>query len=426
MTEAKAIGTGGEPAVAGHLDGSSGRTVREEFARGWPIVLGSNLGVALGVAAIPALAIAVFLRQIEAEFGWSRSEISLGPTIVLAVTALCAPAIGWVVDRVHSSIVCFAGLMGLAASLFLFSLLGPSITTFYIACAMMGLLAAGSATVTYARAVSASFDKARGTALGIAMVGTGISAFVVPMLLTPYAASAGWRQGYVALAIAVAVAAVVVSLLLTRAPRVDTADERREAAKIDLSAVFSQSLFWKMIIAFFLVPMAVGGFGLHLLSFLGDAGVAAAIAGMIAGMKGITQTVSRLFCGWLVDRYFAPKVAAGLIGTAAAAMLVFIIMGPGYAILAPFAIGIALGAEIDLLGYMTARYYGMRAYGRIYGFMYASCLAGSSLSIVFYGLMFDLTGSYIPAMYAGFTMLVIATGLFLALPRYEQAAQLGE
>lgn len=56
-----------------------------EFARGWRVLLGAILGIAIGIAAVPGPAIGIFLRDLQAEFGWSRAEIALGPTLLIMI-----------------------------------------------------------------------------------------------------------------------------------------------------------------------------------------------------------------------------------------------------------------------------------------------------------------------------------------------------
>ena len=255
------------------------------------------------------------------------------------------------------------------------------------------------------------------------MVGTGLSAILVPMFLSPYAARVGWRQGYVALAIIVMVATPLVGILMSRAPvpRSKTA-EHAYLAGASFGLALRDPVFWTLGACFFLIPLGVGGLGLHLLSFLADSGVSPAKAGLTVSFLGAVQIVSRVTSGSLVDRFFAPTVAAATMTTSALCLVGLAVMGAPAAWLGPVAIGLALGAEIDLVGYMTARYFGMRSYGRVYGFLYAGSLLGSALSLIFYGAMYDATKSYTGAMIAGAGMLLLSVVLFATLRRFDSNA----
>jgi len=396
-------------------------TVASEFAAGWPVLAGAMVGIGVGVIALPSPAIGVFMRDLQTEFGWSRTEISLGPTILIAVLALVSPALGWVADRVAAVWIASFSLSALALSLFLFSRLGPELAVYYVGFAAMAAASAGAATLVYARVISAAFVKGRGLALGIAMIGNGITGIILPILLVPYAASAGWRSGFVALALVVLIAIPLVAALLSRT-RHGVAAGGQHAAAGGEGVAFAQALrdpiFWTMALSFAMIPFAAGGMHLHFLAYLADEGVDPAEAGVIASFGGVALIVGRLLTGWLIDHAFAPHVAAVMMATSAACIAAMGVFGAPAAVLGAVAFGLSIGAELDLIGYMTARYFGMRAFGRIYGLLYASVLVGSGFSPLAYGLIVDITHSYAAGLYGGALILFLSALLFLTMRRF--------
>ena len=98
--------------------------------------------------------------------------------------------------------------------------------------------------------------------------------------------------------------------------------------------------------------------------------------------------------------------------------------GAPVAALGAIAYGLSVGAELDLIGYLTARYYGMKAYGRIYGILYATVLVGGAVSPVVYGLAVDLAHSYQPMLAAAAAILGGCAALFLALPAFPGSHKL--
>lgn len=392
-----------------------------EFATRWPVLLGATLGIGVGVIALPSPAIGVFMRALQAEFGWSRTEISLGPTILIGGLALASPLLGWVADRVSAVWITAVSLSALALSFLVFSQLGPDIRLYYATFALMAVTACGAATLVYARVVSANFVRGRGLALGLAMVGNGLTGILLPLLLVPYAASAGWRQGFVALAILVALAAPAVAFLMSRSrPQAVVVTETGHVAGASFDEAIRDRVFWVMALAFALIPLGAGGLHLHLLAFLADEGVPPATAGAIAGLGGVSLIVGRVLTGWLIDRAFAPHVAAGMMAISGVCLGAMGLFGAPAGWLGAVAIGLSIGAELDLIGYLTARYFGMRAYGRIYGLLYAAVLVGSSLSPLAYGRVSDLTGGYGPALYGAAAVLALAAILFLTLRRFPE------
>jgi MFS family permease len=55
---------------------------------------------------------------------------------------------------------------------------------------------------------------------------------------------------------------------------------------------------------------------------------------------------------------------------------------------------LAIGAELDSVIYLATRYFGMRNYGALFGFIAALISAGTGIGPFAGGLVFDLTGSY--------------------------------
>ena len=396
-----------------------------EFASRWPVLLGAMLGIGVGVVALPSPAIGVFMRALQAQFGWTRAEISLGPTILIAVLALVSPLLGWLADRVSAVWITAGSLSALSLALFLFSRLGPNLWLYYAGFAAMAVTASGAATLVYARVVSANFVRGRGLALGLAMIGNGLTGIFLPILLVPYAASAGWRQGFVALGLVVALCVPVVAFLMSRSRPVSQPAAEADPSAAPAGRTFEEALadpaFWTMAVCFTLIPLGAAGMHLHFLAFLADAGVAPRQAGLIASLGGVALIVGRVSTGWLIDRAFAAHVAAAMMAMSAACIAAMAAFGAAAAGLGAVAIGLSIGAELDLIGYMTARYFGMRAFGRIYGLLYAAALVGSALSPLGYGLIADSTKSYTGGLYAGAVVLLLSAALFLTLPRFPQA-----
>ena len=61
---------------------------------------------------------------------------------------------------------------------------------------------------------------------------------------------------------------------------------------------------------------------------------------------------------------------------------------------AAIALGFAVGAEVDLIGYFTARYFGLAHYGAIYGLQYSIFIFGVAIGPVYTGYIWDVTGNY--------------------------------
>jgi OFA family oxalate/formate antiporter-like MFS transporter len=94
----------------------------------------------------------------------------------------------------------------------------------------------------------------------------------------------------------------------------------------------------------------------------------------------ISVIFGRLSSGFLLDRFFAPRVAQGfalapIIGIAALALGA---TGTS-AVTSAMCIGLAVGGESDVIAYLVRRYFGLRQYSRIYGTFFSFFGVGSAL-----------------------------------------------
>ena len=141
-------------------------------------------------------------------------------------------------------------------------------------------------------------------------------------------------------------------------------------------------------------------------------------AGSYAAILGASVMLGRLLTGFLIDRLFAPYVTAAVFAFVAGGCLALGWGGISYALVAAIALGFAIGAEVDLIGYFTARYFGLKNYGTIYGFQYSVFSLGAGISPLLAGYIWDTRGNYNLALVGGAFLLIFAVMLSLTLPKF--------
>jgi predicted MFS family arabinose efflux permease len=388
----------------------------------WWVVFGSTVGLIVGNGPIVFFTFGLFLLPVTREFGWDRATFSSSLLVGHAMAALAYPFLGRAIDRYGVRRVSMTSIVLFAASIASLSLTPPSPAVFIAMAGLCGLLSAGQAPLPYAKAVSSWFDDRRGLALGIAMTGIGIGATFVPQFARAVIAAYGWRTGYVALgALMLAVALPAVAIFI-REP-----DARTRALAYSDGIVpgmtvgesLRTSSFWLLAVPVFLVVTTINGIVGHLVPLLTDRGLELRQATATLSVVGLSTIAGRLVSGYLLDRYFAPLVTAVLflLPLAGVTMLA---LGAGGAtpMLAAMSLGFGLGAEIDVIGFMVSRYFGLRAYGEVYGCMFAIFTVGTGLGPVLMGLSFDATGSYAFTLTMFGMALVVASLLVSRLGRY--------
>jgi MFS family permease len=171
------------------------------------------------------------------------------------------------------------------------------------------------------------------------------------------------------------------------------------------------------------VAITVNGAAAHIVPLLTDAGIPPARAAATMGIFGLAAMTGRLLAGYLVDRFYASHVAtvlflAPIAGFACLAAATGFLPTVGVVLL-----GLGLGTEIDLIAFLVSRYFGQRAFGQIYGYCFMVFGLGSSCGRFLGGFVYDLTGSYNPALMAAGVALLVAVILVNCLGTYLYPVQ---
>ena len=399
----------------------SNQKTGSEFSRHWLLVLVCAVGIGVGVSSLPFYTQGLFIEAWIADFGWTRAQASLGILGSTLALAAVLPFIGSIVDRYGLVTPVMISLLGLSLAYVLLGMFVQSIATFVILAMLQAILGSASSPLAYTRAINAVFNKQRGLALGFALSGAGVAATFGPTLISNAIDAFGWRGAYYAMALFTLVVGAVIILVLSRLNGAKTAvNIDMEAANRDFLVAKASRTYWTIMAAIFCLSLGLGGLMIHFVPILLDVGFATNAAVKIAGVIGIAVVLGRLLVGFAVDRIFAPRVAIAILLACISGVLALALLGSVVAVPAAFVIGFSVGAEVDLIGYLVARYFGMHAYGQIYGRQYSTFLIATGLSPVILGAVRDATGTYTASLFTAAAFMVISAALFAKLPKFEQ------
>jgi predicted MFS family arabinose efflux permease len=168
-----------------------------------------------------------------------------------------------------------------------------------------------------------------------------------------------------------------------------------------------------------LVVATVNGMIGHLVPMLTDRGIDVSTATATLSAVGLSTIVGRVTSGYLLDRVFAPYVAAALFLLPLIAISLLVVGAGGAApLVAAMSLGFSLGAEVDVIGFLVSRYFGLRAYAEVYGYLFGIFTLGTGFGPVLMALCFDLTGSYNVALAGLAVSLICASALISRLGDY--------
>lgn len=389
---------------------------------GWKPLVGAMLGVSAGLTGIVFYTHGVFVLSITEEFGWSRGATQFAFSFVMMSAALTGPVIGGLSDKFGARRVALISMFALSLSFASLSLTTDNILVYYALWILMSVIAAGTFPVTWTRGVNSWFDKSRGLALGMTMMGTGLVAAIGPSYAAWLIESFGWREAYQAIGATLLIVAFPVAYFFFRERDAKDVAIHSPAANtgVTLREALSDYRFWAMGIALLFICYGVGGLITNLVPMLTDKGLPIDYAVGQAGLVGIMVIVGRLVVGYLIDRVWAPAVACVfLILPAASCLILAQTMPSGIMIsMSALAIGLAAGAELDVIAYMSSRYFGMKNYGKIYGAQFVFFAIGSGAAPAVFGWSQDVTGSYELILYSTAALFVVGSLLMLLMGPY--------
>lgn len=398
-----------------------------ELRRGWRLILASALGVALSSIALPFYTIGAFVKPLTLEFGWSRADVQSAILFSTGLGVLTAPLVGALIDRYGPRKVALPCIVGLSIGFLIAAAMNGGLWMLYLAYGSVALLGAGTTPVTWTRAIAGSFDRQRGLALGLALAGTGVCAILMPQFVVWIIVHYGWRGAYAGLALLPLLIALPAAWHWFRPLAAPTeaviAKPQVQHWGYTLPESARTYRFWVLLLSILLIYLAASGVVSNLMPALTDLGFSAQQAANAQSVLGVSVILGRVVVGFLVDRFWAPAVAAVSLSLPALGCWV-LAAEPSlwWVILAAVTLGFAAGAELDLMSFLAARYFGVRHYAKIYAVMYAVLALAGGIAPPLFARIFDVTGSY----QSGF---LLAAGSFLggalvllALGRYPKPA----
>ena len=390
---------------------------------GWRVVLAACLGVMAGFGSLFVYTFSVFVKPLAKEFGWSREAVSGGFAIAAVTLGLCSPVLGRLIDRLGPRriiLICITVYAGAIASL---ALLHSGLWQFYLTCFVLGVVGNGAAHLAYSRSISTWFQRRLGLALAFVMAGAGAGAMVLPVLAQSIISRSGWRTAYASLG---GLALLLGLPLSWRYIRERGVVEHKSVSVSHSGMTWRQGLgssaFWIVTAILFVSSISMNGAITQLSALLTDRGLSAGNAALCASLLGGSSLLGRIVVGWLLDRFFGPRVALAInLITALGILLLARASSFPAGCLAAALIGVGAGGEAATTPYLLTRYFGLRAFSTLYGLTWTFYAAAGAIGPVILGRAFDATGSYASLLVILAAALGVAAVTNLLLPRYPES-----
>ena len=396
-----------------------------ELRKGWSLVVASAAGMSLS----PLLPyhIGLFIVPLENEFGWGRALITSGLAVNAVVAVLLSAAFGWLIDRLGPRRIAIPGVILFCALFASLASVSGSALHWWLLWLGLSVCALMVKPTVWAKAIASRFDRSRGLALAVMLSGSGLTGIFAPLIAGFLIGAYGWRVAYVGLA--AVYFAVTMPLVVAFFYSSSDQDRQRPAGAVAeppvmptgsaVNDAFRSPTFWKLALAVLLATTVVTGTVVHFVPLAIQFGIAPAKAGILVSVIGIAALSGRMVTGVLLDRINAKYIGGVAFALPAIAFGALLASGGTFPALVAVAIlvGLASGAEFEIATYLISRFFGLRNFGTLFGFITGFAALATGLGAPLAGLAFDRLGSYDLAADTAVALSILSSLLILSLPR---------
>ena len=381
---------------------------------GWRVVAGSALGIGFSAQVFIATGYTILAAALGNAFGWSLAELAPGATLFLLGQMVGFPVMGLLLDRFGTRRVAVAGIAVFGLMLLMLSRI-TAIWQLYALMLVTGVTGPATYTLPYLRALSLWFSRRRGLAIGLAAGGIALGAATIPLGLQKISALYGWSVALVTFALFELLVCLPLVASLVRddpapfglgpdgdavpVPRGE-AGVTRFASPADGGLSAAEALrtadFWLMGGVYLVAGLTVYGVltnAVYILSQTG-AGLTTEQVAMTQAVGGVAVLFGRIAGGYALDRFSTRAIAIFMTLLIAVAIYGYAVSTSlGMVLVSAVLLGLATGGEGDVLPFMVVKYFGARAFGKIYGMLGGMFSAGTALGPVTYAGLAAGTGS---------------------------------
>ena len=407
-------------------------TAGMEWRRYAMVPIAAALGYATSVIHIYGLG--PYIEPISQSFGWSRTQTTIGLTIATLVQAVFSIPIGLAVDRWGPRR--FA-LIGVLLTLGGFAMLGTTSGDKMQWYGLWGLLALATLPVqatVWTSAVATRFEASRGLAFAITLCGASVAAAFFPLLGTWLIGKHGWQSAFVIQAGIWAVIAYPMIFLFFRGAHdrngkiaaVNRA-ERPVLAGVTIAEGLLSSIYARLLLASLLFTFTIIALVVHFVPILTDRGADPLKAAGIAALVGLFSIAGRLGTGMLLDRLRGSLVGATVFLLPAIGCACLLMAGDSLAgqVVAAALIGLTMGAEVDVIVYLTTQHFGLKSFGALYGGLLSALSIGTATGPLAASAVFDRFGGYEPFLWLTIGFMILSSLALATLPRPAYARSRG-
>jgi MFS family permease len=375
----------------------------------------------------------IYIKPMEAEFGWTRGALSGAAAISLLLLGAAGPFVGRLADRWGPRRVIVLALLLLATGT-VGSAFVQRLWHVYVTAGLLMAIGAGGVALTTGSAVIARwFESRRGLAIGIAAGGMSAGQLIIIPLATGLTFSYGWRTSYLWLGLGLlALVLPLVAWFIRNNPEdrgvrpygatgpMQTASQAaaaQAAGRVSVVDAAHTTPFWLLMATFFVCGYTSNGMVLtHFMPHALEHNFTAFQASAALGVMGAMNVVGTTASGWICDRFGrrVPLATYYFLRGVSLLFLLYVWNVPSLHVWAAV-FGLNYISTVPPTTTLTANIYGRYSVGELSGWIFFAHQVGAALGAALAGWIFEWTGSYAPAFVSAALMGFLAAGLALMI-----------
>ncbi|HKL76469.1 MAG TPA: OFA family MFS transporter [Halanaerobiales bacterium] len=362
----------------------------------------------------------VFRKPVEDLLKINATQSGLPYMFFLFFYAVLMPVAGGFIDEYNPKFMTIIG--GLIVSLGWF--LSGFATNIIMLSITYGIIAGGGVGITYGVPIAVAakwYPDKKGLAVGLTLLGFGLSPFVTAPLANMLVASYGVLKTFKILGIGFAVIISLLALPLKFPDSIKISNSNKsdnnKSINIKTAEMLKKKTFYGLwgnyIIGTLIGLMAIGITTPVAVEIIN---LNAAKAALMVSLFSIFNGLGRPLFGWITDE-FSPKIAS-IISYVLIIIASILMLNAGNGKMIIFTIAFSLfwlnlGGWLAIAPAATGIFFGAKNYSKNYGYVFTAYGIGAILGTLISGRIKDLLGSYIFTFYPTIVLAII--GLILTI-----------
>ncbi len=379
------------------------KSSKPKYFYGYIIVLATFIIMTMIVGGFNSFG--VFFGPLVTEFDWSRGITSGSFSLTLALSGFLGIVVGKINDRFGPRLVLTVGGLLLCLGYLMLSQIN-SIWQLYLYYGFILGTGLSAYVVPLLSTTARWFVKRRGKMTGLVLAGVGTGTIIIPLMATWLVNNYGWRTSFLAIAILSLVFTIIPAQFLRRDPQRskllpdgDTSTTNGLNIKDEPGLSFRKAAhtkqIWMLSAIYFCLGFSIFAIIVHIVIHAIGQGLSSSDAATVLAISGALNVGSRAVMGNVSDKIGnRPVLIIGIVTLMVALAWLQFAKESWTLYLFGAVFGLAYGSTIVTESPIVAEFFGLRAHGVLFGIVDVGFTTGGTVGPVLIGYLFDITSSY--------------------------------